>query len=167
MQNELEGLALVDPGGTVLEFLSHEGTITAADGAALGMLSVNIGVSESGSTPVDQSLQLTGTGIQNTDFTWSGPSARSYGNINSGQTFSASGAGGSGTTASPPPPPPPKPPPAPSPTSTFPPSSIFINEIHYDNTGTAHGSNRRPLLTATQLLLTAADYCSLLLTAAA
>ena len=50
------GVALVDACGKVLEFLSYEGTLTAADGPALGMTSTNIGVSAAGTEPVGQSL---------------------------------------------------------------------------------------------------------------
>ena len=59
-----DGLALVDTKGTadnnddvVVEFLSYGGTFTAAEGPAMGMTSVNIGVSESNSTPDGHSLQ--------------------------------------------------------------------------------------------------------------
>jgi DNA/RNA endonuclease G (NUC1) len=46
--------------GTVTQFLSYEGTFTAASGAAAGMTSVDIGVSEAG-VAVGSSLQLTGS----------------------------------------------------------------------------------------------------------
>jgi predicted extracellular nuclease len=55
-----DGLALVSPDGTVVEFLSYEGVFTAANGPAEGQTSVDIGVSESGSTPVGYSLQKIG-----------------------------------------------------------------------------------------------------------
>jgi DNA/RNA endonuclease G (NUC1) len=41
----------------VVEFLSYEGTFTATGGAAAGLLSVDLGASESSSAPVGQSLQ--------------------------------------------------------------------------------------------------------------
>ena len=47
-----DGLALVDPNDNVLQFLSYEGTFTALGGAADGMLSTDIGVQETNSTPV-------------------------------------------------------------------------------------------------------------------
>jgi DNA/RNA endonuclease G (NUC1) len=37
-----DGLALVDPNGIVVEFLSYEGSFTAADGAAAGLVSTDI-----------------------------------------------------------------------------------------------------------------------------
>lgn len=43
--------------GTVLEFLSYEGTIQATAGAAQGQTSTDIGVSETNATPIGQSLQ--------------------------------------------------------------------------------------------------------------
>ena len=45
-----DGLALVDSSGTVLQFLSYEGSFTATGGPALGLTSTDIGVSETGST---------------------------------------------------------------------------------------------------------------------
>ncbi len=51
-----DGLALVSPSG-VVEFLSYEGTFTAANGPAVGMTSEDIGVVEEGTTPVGHSLQ--------------------------------------------------------------------------------------------------------------
>src|SRR5215203_4184762 len=38
-----DGLALVDPSGTVVEFLSYEGALTATDGPAAGMVATDIG----------------------------------------------------------------------------------------------------------------------------
>ncbi len=72
-----DGFALVDAGGTVIEFLSYEGTFTAVGGPANGMLSVDIGVQES-SSPIGQSLQRTATGA------WQGPIANTLGTCNSG-----------------------------------------------------------------------------------
>lgn len=82
-----DGLALVDDQGVVKYFLSYEGTLTAADGPAIGMTSVDIGVSESSSTPVGDSLQLAGTGNQYSDFTWQAPAPNTMGAVNTGQTF--------------------------------------------------------------------------------
>ena len=75
-----DGLALVC-GGTVLEFLSYEGTITATNGPAVGSTSTDIGVSEGGGTAIGQSLQLTGCGTQ----AWAGPLAESPGSLNADQ----------------------------------------------------------------------------------
>ena len=79
-----DGMALVDASGTVVEFLSYEGTFTAAGTAptspAAGMTSTDIGVSELGEavdpTTGVQSLKRNGSG------TWSGPSANSFGVCN-------------------------------------------------------------------------------------
>ncbi|GMQ98064.1 MAG: hypothetical protein BMS9Abin17_0569 [Acidimicrobiia bacterium] len=79
-----DGLALVDDGGVVIEFLSYEGAFTAVGGPADGMTSTNLGVSESSSTPIGESLQVL-SGV------WTGPAAESPGLLN---------------TAPPPPPPP-------------------------------------------------------------
>lgn len=79
----------IDVAGTVEEFFSYEGTIVATDGAANGLTSTDIGVSEPGSTPIGESLQRTGSGSTRDDFTWTGPTAASSGSINSGQAFVA------------------------------------------------------------------------------
>lgn len=88
MQNgSPDGLALVNATNTVVQFISYEGSFTATDGPALGMVSVDIGVSEITTTPVGQTLQLTGTGKQYSDFTWQPPATGTSGQKNSGQTF--------------------------------------------------------------------------------
>ncbi|MEL7248061.1 MAG: HYR domain-containing protein, partial [Bacteroidota bacterium] len=88
MNGSPDGIALVQTStGNVLEFLSYEGSFTAADGAAMGMTSTDIGVSEPGTTAIGQSLQLNGTGNDSADFSWSGPSAESPGDLNATQTI--------------------------------------------------------------------------------
>ncbi|HJS71155.1 MAG TPA: hypothetical protein VJ858_00370, partial [Acidimicrobiia bacterium] len=82
-----DGIALVDGGGNVVQFLSYEGTFTAVGGPADGMTSTDIGVAESESTAVGSSLQLTGTGTEGGDFTWAAPAAGTPGAFNTGQTF--------------------------------------------------------------------------------
>ncbi|HPF51768.1 MAG TPA: T9SS type A sorting domain-containing protein [Draconibacterium sp.] len=88
MQNGApDGLALVADDGTVIQFLSYEGIMTAVGGPADGMESEDIGVAEGGSTPVGFSLQLTGTGTKYTDFTWAAPMANTFGEVNTNQSF--------------------------------------------------------------------------------
>ncbi|NEZ03924.1 hypothetical protein G4Y73_07140 [Wenzhouxiangella sp. XN201] len=82
-----DGIALIDNGGAVVEFISYEGTMTAADGPAAGMSSQDVGVSESASTPVGYSLQLGGTGSGAVDFHWQPEQADTYGQVNAGQQF--------------------------------------------------------------------------------
>lgn len=84
-----DAVALVDDMGTVVQFLSYEGVITAADGPAVGMTSIDIGVAESGTGPIGESLQLIGTGDTYEEFTWATSMANTYGAVNTGQTFSA------------------------------------------------------------------------------
>ncbi len=84
-----DGIALVNNGTNVLEFISYLGTFTAVGGPANGMLSVDVGVSENSNTPVGFSLQKIGSGSEGSDFTWSGPSDDSPGSINVGQTMIA------------------------------------------------------------------------------
>jgi DNA/RNA endonuclease G (NUC1) len=82
-----DGIALVDPSGTVREFLSYEGTLTGAGGPADGLTSTDIGASESSGTPEGFSLQRQGDG------TWSaGPN--SFGACNTGDGGGGAGGGG-------------------------------------------------------------------------
>ena len=85
-QGPADGIAFVDPDDIVLEFISYEGTFTATNGPALGLTSMDIGVSENGGTPVDFSLQKTGTGNSGGDFTWMPPAAHSRDLLNANQT---------------------------------------------------------------------------------
>lgn len=85
-----DGMALVDPVGTVLMFISYEGTFTAVGGPADGMLSVDIGVSEGSSTPVGDSLYLIDgptRGQVYNDFIWIGPFGESPGAVNPTQVL--------------------------------------------------------------------------------
>ena len=83
-----DGIALVDAAGRVVQFLSYEGTLTAAGGPAAGLTSQNIPVAESNSTAPGTSLQLTGSGSAYAHFTWAGSGAQTFGGCNTGQTFS-------------------------------------------------------------------------------
>ena len=71
-----DGVALVNAGGAVVEFLSYEGTFTATNGAANGLLSIDIGVTEAGTEPIGMSLQRHGDG------TWTTPIANTFGACN-------------------------------------------------------------------------------------
>jgi len=82
IQNGPDGIALVN-GSTVVQFLSYEGVVTATDGPAAGMTSVDIGIQEN-SAPLGQSLQLLNSGV------WSGPFASTFGSCN-GDGGSAAG----------------------------------------------------------------------------
>ena len=95
-----DGLALIDPSDSVIQFLSYEGSFTAVGGTADGQTSNDIGVMEGSSTPIGFSLQLTGTGTDSEDFTWNEPSDDNFGSVNDGQSFSGdSGNGDDGTTS--------------------------------------------------------------------
>jgi DNA/RNA endonuclease G (NUC1) len=71
-----DAVALVNAGGQVVEFLSYEGTFAATNGPALGVTSVDIGVSEAGTEPLGQSLQRSSADV------WSGPRASTFGACN-------------------------------------------------------------------------------------
>lgn len=83
-----DGLALVYQGTVISnQFLSYEGALTATDGPANGLTSTDIGVAESSSTPIGESLQLSGSGTSYPDFVWNAPAAETPGNENNGQTL--------------------------------------------------------------------------------
>ncbi len=107
-----DGIALVDPANTVVQFLSYEGSFVASGGPADGLSSADIGVSESSGTAIGDSLQLTGTGSAYTDFSWASPQPSTFGGVNAGQTF---GNGGGGNPTDP---------------------IVVINEVDYDQPGT-------------------------------
>ncbi len=88
-----DGLALIDDTGAVAQFLSYEGSFTASGGPADGLTSTDIGVSEPGSTPVGDSLQLTGSGTGYGDFSWAAPQPNTFGAVNTGQSFTGGGGG--------------------------------------------------------------------------
>lgn len=108
-----DGLALVAADNSVVQFLSYEGTFTASNGPASGMTSTDVGVSESTTSPVGYSLRLTGSGDAYNHMTWQGSAPASSGSANSGETLEGYCAGGGGPSGDP-----------------------WINEFHYDNSGT-------------------------------
>ncbi len=118
-----DGLVLADSSGNVQQFLSYEGSFTAVGGIAAGLTSTDIGVEESSSTPVGESLQLIGSGSEAPHFSWVAPAAESFSAVNSGQEF-----GGE------------CPEPEPEPEPVIPTAGqVFINEFHYDNAGSDSG----------------------------
>ncbi len=83
-----DGLALSYQGTVITgQFLSYEGALTATDGPANGLTSTDIGVEETSSTPVGESLQLSGGGTVYTDFTWQDPADDTPGDENNNQSI--------------------------------------------------------------------------------
>ena len=82
-----DGMALVNPSGQVVQFISYEGQITASSGPAAGLTSTNLPVSETGSDPAGRSLRLAGTGTGYASFTWQAPATATFGACNTGQSF--------------------------------------------------------------------------------
>nr|MDQ2667489.1 DNA/RNA non-specific endonuclease [Gemmatimonadota bacterium] len=73
-----DGLALVDNNGALVEFLSYEGSFTAADGAANGVKSRDIVVMEDNPVPAaGLSLHRSANGV-----TWTAPSPADMGYVN-------------------------------------------------------------------------------------
>ena len=88
LQNDDEGIAIVDPSGNVIQFLSYEGEVTATNGPAAGMTSVLLPIDQhpESQAEVGESMQLTGVGNTYSDFTWE-IKPDTIDAINSGQTF--------------------------------------------------------------------------------
>ncbi|HKV37187.1 MAG TPA: Ig-like domain-containing protein [Pyrinomonadaceae bacterium] len=84
-----DGIALINPSNTVVQFLCYGGTFAATSNTALGLTCTDIGVTEPGTTPLGQSLQLQGSGTTYGNFTWSTPIANTQNLPNTGQTFGA------------------------------------------------------------------------------
>ena len=90
-------LSLKSNNSLVGTFLSYEGTFTATDGPASGVLSTDIGVFEDGTSPAPPadtgSLSLVGVGLAAADFTWANTaistSTSGSSTVNSGQTLAA------------------------------------------------------------------------------
>ncbi len=112
-----DGVALVGPDG-VEQFLSYEGSFTAVGGPADGQTSTDIGVEETGSTPVGSSVYLGGTGCTYGDMTWGGPAPATPGQPGgvTGDGCGTGGSGGGGGTA-----------------------DVELTELHYDNDGADTG----------------------------
>ncbi len=82
-----DGIALVNPSGQVVQFISYEGAITASNGPAAGLTSSNLPVSETGSDAAGRSLRLAGTGTGYVNFTWQAPATATFGACNTGQSI--------------------------------------------------------------------------------
>jgi len=81
-----DGIVLFD-GESFIQFLSYEGSFKASSGIAVGLTSIDIGVSESSNSPAGFSLQLTGHGKKYSDFVWSAPQISTFGIANAKQSF--------------------------------------------------------------------------------
>ena len=91
-----DGMSL-DISGELIQFLSYEGTFTAVDGPAQDIESTDIGIEESGTAPVTNSLSLAGTGSAYADFSWENTDPNTKGAVNTNQTIEG-GASGTETT---------------------------------------------------------------------
>ncbi|WP_111706998.1 lamin tail domain-containing protein [Lutibacter citreus] len=89
IQNETEALSLINSINSVVQFISYEGVITAIDGVANGMTSIDIGVFEDGTDLAGKSLQLSGLGVNYEDFIWLSAATSTPNLKNNGQTFSS------------------------------------------------------------------------------
>lgn len=95
-----DGIALVDNNGVVVQFLSYGGSFTASGGLADGIMSTDVGITDS--NQMDGSLALNGTGHSYEDFSWGLETQNiigTRGSINGGQTFTNEPAVFSGDTS--------------------------------------------------------------------
>lgn len=89
MVNTVGGIALVDSNGSVIEFVSYGTSFVGMTGAAKGMTSTAIRVSESPFSPMDVSIQRVGFGDSSEAFSWKLGYKESFGSKNYGQGFSS------------------------------------------------------------------------------
>ena len=82
-----DGVALVDANQALVEFISYEGAFSAINGPAAGTVSTDIGVAESNSTPLGQSLQRHGIGSDPSLLTWQTTLPNTRGQPNTNQSF--------------------------------------------------------------------------------
>jgi Ca2+-binding RTX toxin-like protein len=82
-----DGLALIDPNGRIVQFLSYEGAFTARSGPAAGLRAQDIGVTEGPGVALGRSLQLAGRGSTYQEMAWEGPIPHSRGLPNPHQTL--------------------------------------------------------------------------------
>jgi len=76
-----DGIALVDASNVMVEFLSYEGAFIGVGGPANGVTSVDIGVSESGSGPVENSLSKRLNPVTG-NYEWQGEAPNTKGALN-------------------------------------------------------------------------------------
>lgn len=79
-----DGMSL-DIDGELIQFISYEGTFTAADGPAENVESTDIGIDQPGTSPVGSSLSLAGSGSGYDDFSWEFTEEHSKGEVNENQ----------------------------------------------------------------------------------
>lgn len=72
-------------------FISYGGSFAATDGPALGLTSMDVLVTENSGTPINFSIQLTGTGQSLSDLSWTGPIIETRHAINDGEVFVLNG----------------------------------------------------------------------------
>jgi len=84
-----DAFALVNPLGEVFDFISYEGSLTATEGPANGLTSIDVGLEERPDSLLGLSLQRQGSGTLSDDFNWAIDTA-SLGSINNEQDFQVS-----------------------------------------------------------------------------
>lgn len=83
-----DGVAL-SYNGTLIEFLSYEGTILGVGGSADGITSTDMGVSEASTSAAGNSLQLSGSGTTSSSFIWQPSATATLGQLNNSQNLAA------------------------------------------------------------------------------
>jgi len=85
LQNGPDGVALVELGSNLVQFVSYGATVIASNGPAAGVTAEKLNVAETTTTPVGNSLQLSGVGTSYVQFVWSAAT-----NVASRDTLNAS-----------------------------------------------------------------------------
>jgi cytochrome b involved in lipid metabolism len=81
-QNGPDGVALIDEGDRIVEFISYGGLVTPLEGYAVGLTSVDIGVEQTGVDPIGWTLQKTGSGCLGSEFQWGVNAQGTMGDVN-------------------------------------------------------------------------------------
>ncbi len=84
---EADAIALVPPCTNAVQFISYERVVLAGDGQLAGSSSTDIGIWEPTNTETNMSLQVIGSSIEASAFSWDGPSVASPENLNAGQVI--------------------------------------------------------------------------------
>lgn len=82
-----DAIALINPFGETVQFISYEGEVTAIDGPSVSQTSINMDVHEPSNTPLGYSLQLKGEGSTLSDFSWQQALQNTRDKLNINQTF--------------------------------------------------------------------------------
>ena len=82
LENGPDAVALLDPASNLVQFLSYEGLVVGSEGPATSVQSLRLPVDQAVPGSTEATLQLTGTGVEVSDFTWTIPGVATRGMLN-------------------------------------------------------------------------------------